>query len=230
MLTELRVLIAVPTAGMVPIGFTYSLMNLTRYHSAQPFVATRREAKTAINFEVRQSSCIHSNREKLAASALADNQTHLMFLDDDMAFDMKVLEIMLGRRQPVVVTNYLIKGQEPEFVAIGLDGKRVATTEASTGMFPILYSGFGVSLFETDVFRKTPQPWFQPDFDPEENAYTTEDFSFFNRVHEAGFDVMLDQDASKLVGHIGRKTWQWNEWKPKPLEIVGGKDGEQKSA
>jgi hypothetical protein len=80
------------------------------------------------------------------------------------------------------------------------------------------------------VFRKTPQPWFAPEFDAKESAYTTEDFAFFARVRAAGFDVLLDQDASKLVGHIGRKVWRWDEWKAPAVSITGGRDAEQEVA
>lgn len=226
---ELKLLIAVPTAGMVPIGFTYSLTSLVSYHSTFG-IPSRKESRVSMAIEVRQSSCIQSNREKLAKSAIEQGMTHLLFIDDDMTFEPKAVEIMLGRRQPVVVTNYLIKSAlDPQFLAIGLEGQRVPTREDSTGMLPILYSGFGLSLFEVEVFKKTPQPWFQPEYDPEESAYTTEDFSFFERVRNSGFDVFLDQDASKLIGHIGKKIWRWDEWKPQ-LHVAGDDDAKQKVA
>jgi hypothetical protein len=230
MLTELRVLIAVPTAGMVPMGFTYSLVNLISHHAAFG-IPTRKEAKVTLGLQTIQSSCIHSNREQLAAAAVSEGYTHLMFLDDDMTFHQTILEIMLGRRQPVVVTNYLVKSHDPQFVAIGLDEKRVITSQESTGTIPVIYSGFGASLFEIEVFKKTPQPWFQTIFDAPANAYTTEDFAFFERVRGAGFDVLLDQDASKLLGHIGRKAWQWDEYKAPKVELVKGESrAEQKTA
>ena len=59
-------------------------------------------------------------------------------------------------------------------MAVGLDGQRVATTEDSAGLQEIEYSGFGVSIFDLEVFKKTPQPWFAPDFNPEKSEYTTE--------------------------------------------------------
>jgi hypothetical protein len=211
---EIKVTIAVPTAGMVRMGFAYSLAGLVARAAAKG-MPTRPEASVEIRMDVVESSVIHTNREKLASRAIESGQTHLMFFDDDMVFDPNILEIMLGRRQPIIVTNYLIKTAEPDFVAVGLNHIRVPTTEASTGMEEIIYSGFGASLFEIEVFKKTPQPWFQPKFDPKENGYTTEDLPFFEKARESGFKVLLDHDASKLVGHVGNKAWRWTEWKPK---------------
>ena len=111
-----------------------------------------------------------------------------------------------------MLTNYLIKTEPAkDFVAVDLQGNRLPLTEDSVGIQPVLYSGFGVSLISTEVFRKVPQPWFLPDFNSEKSEYSTEDFPFFRRARETGFTIYVDHDASKLVGHIGRRTWRWKE-------------------
>jgi len=163
----------------------------------------------------QESSCIHTNREMIVKRAVEGDSTHFLFVDDDMTFQPWILDILFSRYQPVVVTNYLIKSDDPEFVAVGLDGKRIPTREQDTGIVPIAYSGFGVSLFEVDVWRKTPQPWFLPKFQREESNYSTEDSPCFERIREMGIPIYLDHDASKLVGHVGLKEWSWREWKPK---------------
>jgi hypothetical protein len=210
---DARVMIAIPTAGSVAAMFAYSLAGMVaRFASTR--VPTMPEASISLVMRVMESSNWITNREKLARMAIDEDATHLMFLDDDMQFDPRVLEILLGRRQDVVVTNYLIKTTPAkDFVAVDLNGKRVSTTDDSTGMQAIQYSGFGVSLISTDVLKKIAQPWFQPKFDPKTSEYTTEDCPFFEKVRDAGFRVYLDQDASKMVGHIGRRTWVFDEVK-----------------
>jgi hypothetical protein len=206
-------MVGIPTAGVVPAMFAYSLAGMVaRFASTR--VPTLPEASISLLLRVMESSNWITNREKIARMAVDEGMTHLMFLDDDMQFDPRVLEILLGRRQPVVVTNYLIKTlPAKDFVGVALDGNRLATTQESTGLQPVQYSGFGVSLIRTDVFRRVAQPWFMPKFNPERSEYTTEDCPFFERVREAGFRIYLDHDASKLVSHIGRKTWTWDEVK-----------------
>lgn len=207
---KIDLVIAIPTAGMVRMSFAYSLCGLVSTTAARG-MPTRPEATLTVCMDIVESSVIHTNREQLVKRAIDAGKTHLMFFDDDMTFEPAVLEIMLGRRQPVVVTNYLIKTATPEFVAVGLDGKRVPTREGSTGLQPIAYSGFGCSLFELEVFKRTPQPWFLPKFIPESSSYTTEDNPCFERIREAGFPVYLDHDASKLLSHIGSRAWNWKE-------------------
>jgi hypothetical protein len=209
--TEIKLSIGIPTTGLVSMGFAYSLTGMISYTAANA-VKTLPEASIQIKLDVVQSSNWITNREKLCRHAVDNDMTHLLFLDDDMVFDPQVLEIMLGRRQSIVCTNYLMKKEEPEFVAVSLDGKsREKTTEKSTGIQPIAYSGFGVSLFDVEVFKKVPQPWFAPEFVPERSEYTTEDNPFYRKAREAGFTVYLDHDASKLVSHVGTRAWYWKD-------------------
>jgi hypothetical protein len=210
---EIKLVVCIPTAGMVRMGFAYSLAGMVARVAAEG-IPSRPEATLEIKMDVVESSVIHTNREQLAHRAIEAGMTHLMFLDDDMVFEPQILDVMLGRRQPVVCTNYLIKTDAKDsFVAVGLKGNRVATTEKSRGIVPVAYSGFGVSVFEIAVFKTTPQPWFLPKFIAETNSYTTEDNPFYERVREAGYKVYLDQDASKLVSHLGGSSWNWKEYK-----------------
>lgn len=209
-MNKMDLVIAIPTAGTVRMSFAYSLCGLISATAARG-MPTRPEAELSICMDIVESSVIHTNREQLVRRAIDSGKTHLLFFDDDMTFEPSVLEIMLGRRQSVVCTNYLIKTASPEFVAVGLDGKRVPTREESTGLQPIAYSGFGCSLFEVEVFKKTPQPWFLPLFVPESSSYTTEDNPCYQRIRDAGFPVYLDHDASKLLSHIGSRAWNWKE-------------------
>lgn len=213
MADTIKLVIGIPTTGMVSMGFAYSLSGLISYLAANG-AKSRPESAIEVSMDVQESSVIHTNREQIVSRAIERGSTHLLFLDHDMVFEPNILDVMLGRRQSIVVTNYCLKQAEPDFVAVDLNGKRVRTTAESTGLLPIYYSGFGVSLFEVEAFKKTPQPWFLPRFVPESNTYTTEDAPCFERLREAGFTVYLDQDASKLVtGHIGLKGWCWKEFK-----------------
>lgn len=199
---------------MVRMGFAYSLAALISKLAAQG-VPTRPESSMSVKMDVNESSVIHSNRELLVRRALDEGQTHLLFLDDDMVFEPTILDVLFSRRQPIVAVNYLIKTEPPLFVAVALDGtRRIVTSETTMGLIPVAYTGFGVSLFETRVFRETPQPWFLPEFSPKDNCYTTEDNPCFARLRAAGFPVYVDQDASKLVSHVGHHAYHWTQWKP----------------
>ena len=212
-MTHIKLVIAIPTAGRVPMGFAYSLAGMIAKIGAHR-IPTLPEATIELTMDIVESSNWITNREQLVRRAIDGGKTHLMFLDDDMTFEPQIIDIMLGRRQPVVCVNYLIKTEPAsaaEFVAVGLDGKRVATKPESVGLQPIAYSGFGVSIFDVVAFKSVPQPWFLPAFDAETSSYTTEDNPCFAKLREAGHTVYLDHDASKLVSHIGVKAWNWKE-------------------
>ena len=212
-MTDIRLIIAVPTAGTCRMGFCYSVAGLVAGVAARG-IPSRPEASIDIKMDVVESSNWITNREQLVRRAVDNGMTHLLFLDDDMTFEPDVLNVMLGRRQPVVVTNYLIKTEECDsFVAVGLNGQRVPTLAKSTGMEPIAYSGFGVSLFDLDVFRKIPQPWFLPEFIADSSSYTTEDNPCYAKIRDAGYPVYLDHDASKMVAHVGNAAWIWKDYK-----------------
>ena len=213
-MSEVHVTIAVPTSGMVRAGFAYSLAGLTAF-TAGKGIPSRQESMSSVKVDFEESSVIHGNRERMVRKAIDEGRTHLMFLDDDMVFEPHILDLLMNRRQEVVVCNYMIKSEPEEhadWVSVGLDGRRIATTKDSYGMVPIHASGFGVSLFDLEAFKRTPQPWFEPRFVKEKSSYTTEDYPCYERLRAAGATVYLDQDASKLVSHLGTKAWNWRQW------------------
>lgn len=194
------------------MSFAYSLATMLSYTAAKG-VRTVPEATIDITMQIVESSNWIENREQLAEHAIESGRTHLMFLDDDMSFEPQVLETLLGRRQQIVTTNYLIKTEnwrdDPQYVAVGLDDKRITVAEEKTGIQPVAYSGFGVSVIDVDVFKRMPRPMFMPDYNPETKKYTTEDNPFFRRARESGFTVYVDHDASKMLTHIGRSAFHW---------------------
>jgi len=210
--SDISLVIAIPSTGLVATPFAYSLAGLVGFISSKG-LPSRPESSVLLSIDIQESSVIHGNRENLVMRALERGNTHLLFLDHDMSFEPNIIDVMFSRRQPVVVTNYVIRSEEKTFVAVSLNGdRRIETNEKSTGMEPIAYSGFGVSLFDLEVFKKVPQPWFMPLWSPDTKGYTTEDNPAFERIRKEGFPVYLDHDASKLVtGHCGSKAYSWKD-------------------
>lgn len=203
----IKLLIAIPTAGMVTIDAAYSLSNACVALAKKP---------PPFDFEWALSTTCGSNwienRETIGETALERGATHLCFIDDDMVFSEAVIPRLLARAHAgldIVTVNYMVK-QEPAdtFTAIGLNGSRVRTTADSTGVEEVAANGFGVSIISAEVFKKVPQPWFLPTWN-KDFGYSTEDVPFFRKAREAGFKVWVDHDASKAVAHVGRKQWSW---------------------
>lgn len=226
-MSDVRILIATPTAGRVVGRTSFDLASTVAYLSGRG-VTTRIDADIYLSLQHQESSVIHSNREFLAGCAiggkgnhpdadlavlrgLESNFTHLLFIDDDMTFAPQAVDLLVGRRQPIVGVNYCFKKFPIEFMAVSLDEKRrIPTTAQSSGLEEVSYIGFGLCLIETRVFRNTPKPWFLPEYVPHLDTYTTEDNPFFARARKAGFPCLVDHDASKLVGHIGPFEFRWD--------------------
>lgn len=212
-MNDIRVAVCVPTSGQVKAWFAHSLAGLMAYGNA---LQQRPDSESiALTLFMQETSVIHSNRELLVKMALEWKASHVMFLDDDMVFDPRVLTIMLGRRHAMVACNYPKRGWPITFTAVRPDGKgAIVTSEGSSGLEAASYTGFGVSLIETRVFEATPKPWFLPIYLQDSDTYTTEDNPFCQRIRAAGFATYVDHDASKLVGHCGMHTYEWKQYRP----------------
>jgi len=207
---RINLMIGIPTAGSVPINFSASLTNMM-CGLALNRLPSFPEHELQMTLVPLIGSTIHRGREMLADRALATpDTTHLLFLDDDMEFQPQVVDKLFSRREPIVVTNYMTKEFPPRWTAVDLNWERVATTAETEGLQPIVFSGFGVSLFEVEVFRKIPKPWFMPAWVDHLSDYTTEDMPFYDRARQMGYTVHLDHDASKMIGHVGRHVWKWD--------------------
>lgn len=210
---EIKLAVLVLSSGHCKTFFAQSLAQLFQYSK---LMRLRPDASGMQRKQfVQVGSVIHANRERLVCLALDWGATHVLFADDDMCFNPKAVEILLGRKQAFVACNYPRRVLPISFTAVGPDMKmEMVTNNASEGLEEAGYTGFGLSLIDTDVFRAIPQPWFLPKWLEDQKQYTTEDWPFCEKVREAGYKVLVDHDASKLVGHVGDHLFDWSMGEP----------------
>jgi SAM-dependent methyltransferase len=74
--------------------------------------------------------------------------------------------------------------------------------------FKIQYSGVDAALINCDVFRNLSEPWFSTDWNYDDSAgpqgTTTEDFYFYEKAAQAGYDFWCDSAVQCL--HQDRNT------------------------
>lgn len=208
MTEEIRLSIGVPSSGFVRSGFAHSLANMVG-HLASCGIQSRPGDTLTIYLNMVEGSVIHMAREEIVTRSLEQEATHLLFLDDDMVFEADILDGLMAHKKPIILSNYLLKTENPVFLTVDKTNREIRTSKQSTGLQLANSGGFGVSLFEMDVFKQTPQPWFLPLYLPEIKRYTTEDVPFFARTRKVGFETYVDHDASKKISHIGNKVWDW---------------------
>jgi hypothetical protein len=213
-----KIAIALPTHDRVPATFMYHLASLCAYTVA----ALPEHVSFGINMVA--GTYIHKARQDLADEILAQGATHVLWLDTDMTFPRESLVHLLQRNVDMVGINYATRTVPSQHVAIktvgaGPEGAKLVTDVNSEGLEKVEAVGFGMVLMKTRIFNKLPDPvqdpWFWYEWIPERKAHMGEDVYFCRVVRDAGFDIYVDHDLSKLCGHTGDfeyKVQHLDEW------------------
>lgn len=150
-----------------------------------------------------KGSLLPENRNALVRQALDSECTHILWVDDDMFFPMDTFYKLYKHDVDIVGANCATKCIPPRPTA--KNGRDyVFTTEKSTGLEKVTRLGTGLLLMKIDVFKKMETPYFASPLDPAwDNAPMGEDIYMIKKAQEMGYEVFIDHDVSKHVGHIG---------------------------
>jgi hypothetical protein len=194
-----RVLVAIPSRDDWKAGFGIDLVGLVG-----STVKNRPDIEMAVSGE--RGTYIVDQRHHLAQRAVESGADYILWLDSDMRFPKDALVRLLAHGQPIVAANYVTRTVPPQPVT-HLDDrdktKRLYTTPESTGLVEVAAAGMGVMLTSVEVFQTTPKPWFGLHWVPQEDSWAGEDVWLCRSAREQGFKVMIDQDLSKEVLHLG---------------------------
>lgn len=149
-----------------------------------------------IDFLMRISCDIVSNRTWLVKQAMEKGATHLLFVDADMYFPAETITQLVARDKDIIGVEYH-KRQFP--LELVLDPM---TEQSTTEPYQAKYVGTGLLLIKLALFEKLKQdPWFSFGRDSEGQTTIGEDVWFCNVARDAGFDIWIDPTIK--VGHIG---------------------------
>lgn len=205
----MKLSVCIPTTGLSRSEHVMSLVNLGLYLMAERIFTDENQN---ISFRHYQSSSISNGREYLASKALEEGATHILFIDEDIAFDMDTVHGMARRKLPFVCCNYKMRFEGMPFVGITTDlNSRIETNAGSPELEECGACGFGMALIAREVFEQLPQPWFPIHWMEETKSYSTEDLPFFIAARQAGFDPVIDHVASRKIIHMGSYRYRWND-------------------
>jgi hypothetical protein len=152
-------------------------------------------------------------RNLLVKDFLASAHDWLFFIDDDQAFAPSTLERLLSHGYPVVSALILQRGapflptayaEKREDSFYNLDLRSVT----NGGLVQVRGCGTGGLLLRRDVLNEVIPPWFVY------NDKIGEDLYFSDRLHNAGFQILVDTGCS--VGHIAPAAvfpeWDGAQW------------------
>lgn len=205
-----RILVAYPAHDEVKAMFAYDLARLTGFIgvSMMPQIVSR------MNLLCVNGTLIAPQRRDIAATALANDYTHILWLDGDMRFPKDTLSRLLKHNKPIVGASY--PGRRSPFGTTAYRYNDTSKPEVvytyswSTGLEKVDVLGMGCLLTEVEVFRKVPQPWFPIQWGQVNGEWQIhgEDAGFLEWAAKAGYDIYLDHDLSKEVKHIGQIEYE----------------------
>lgn len=147
-------------------------------------------------------------RNLIIEQALELGVSHILFLDDDIAFKTNML-VELMKHDVDIVCGLMLMRNYPHMPLIfdrvderGCSFPFNLADNNSKGLIEIKASGLGCSLISTDVFREMEKPWIR--LGELEVDNWCDDLGFFKRAREAGFKIYCDLDIQ--VGHMASVT------------------------
>ena len=157
-----------------------------------------------VDFLLRESCDIVSNRTHLVLQAIEKGATHLLFIDSDMWFPPETLQQLLSHKKHIVGARYN-KRQFPL-----TDVSKPLTEASDTELYKAQHIGLGVTLIDLSIFQKVGAKsekypfgisWFNFGRDMQGSLVTGEDVWFCEAVRDAGYDVWVAPEIK--VRHLG---------------------------
>lgn len=147
------------------------------------------------------------NRNLIIQEALFRQCTHVLFIDDDMAFAPNALMKLLEHNKDIVSGLFLKRVFPHPPVIFYSDGNgkhtRRLLKDNDKGLIHVDATGFGFTLVKTSVFALLEKPYIRlGEINPERRS---EDIGFCKRARSAGFSIYCDLDCP--IGHIGQATF-----------------------
>ncbi len=188
----------VKLAIMIPLSFPWVPSSF--FHS---FVRMERPDFVYIHAD---NGHIEDLRNNLIDQALELGCTHGIQMDVDQVYHPQTITRLLSHRLPVV--GALIHRRYPPFDSLML--KTVEIDEWRNGyvsidewkegeLVEVDATGGGCLMFNMDVFRKIPRPWFKASLNPD-GSVLGEDISFCQELKAAGYRIFVD--TSVPAGHL----------------------------
>lgn len=198
----LKVLIAVPTNGMVQAGFSWSLARAMAFFATAPY-----DGEKQVELTMVKGSNLAQNRTILVSRAFQIGATHILWVDSDMKFPEDAIPALLNRNRLVVAVNYPTKEIEARPTAYAENDDYVGPVwsgDLAEGVADVKRCGMGLMLCDTRIFDAIELPYFQ--FVPQPPDFITtdgEDYFFCDKLGAAGIKIAIDHDLSKRCAHIG---------------------------
>ena len=205
-MSQVKLAICIPSNGAWCADFGYCLAQLCVYCASALF--EEGQSREVLFIDKRTSNLPRSRHECLE-DALMQDCTHALFIDTDQTFPMDTAHRLLRWKKPVVACNIPLKVMPsfPTARARGASpfGTPIYSNSARNpmGLEKVWRVGAGIMMIDLSILEKIEKPWFEIRYSDKHSQFVGEDWYFVKRVEDAGFDVFIDHDLSRHVGHVG---------------------------
>lgn len=144
-----------------------------------------------------------NGRNLMIQQALDFGATHILFIDDDIAFLPDLFEKLIAHDKDIVSALYLMRNypHKPIIFDTVLEDARCKwryLKDGDKGLIEVVGMGLGACLIKTDVFKNMEKPWIRLGELDKDNW--NDDIGFFHRARAAGYKLYCDLDT--VVGHM----------------------------
>jgi hypothetical protein len=183
---------------MVPSAFFDSFVSMEK----PPFIYMR-----------TSNGPIDEMRNALVRDAMSANCTHLLMADTDQCYHPETITRLLSHKKPIV--GCLVYRRYPPFDPLMLRGElgkyqTVAEWEPDS-LVEVDATGTGCLLFDMQVFRDMPAPWFRFRKDVGSGKPVGEDIGFCSDLRAAGYRIFVD--TSVPAGHLSQMMITEGTWR-----------------
>ncbi len=151
------------------------------------------------------TSVLPKARQMALEHAIAEGFSHVLFLDDDMAFPSDLFDRLSSHKKQVIGANYANKSPQRNPQAHALDGSPLSS-KGRDGIEEAGWIGFGGVLIELSSISDVPKPWFETRWMSERNSFIGEDYYFCGKVRSNGVKIYVDHDVK--MDHIGDAAYR----------------------
>lgn len=181
---------------MIPSDFFHSFISMV---------------KPAFMYYRASNGPIEAMRNNLVREALRGECTNILFMDTDQCYHPDTIPQLLSHKLPVV--GAMVCRRYPPFDPLmyrGELGKYQPVTEwEPKSLVEVDATGTGCLMFDAQVFRKMPMPWFKAR--THNGSPVGEDIGFCSDLKAAGYKIFVD--TSVPAGHLSQMQITESWWR-----------------
>lgn len=171
----------------VPRGFFYSFVHMDR---------------PSFTFIHADNGPVDTLRNDIVEKALAMGVTNLIMMDVDMIYHKDTITRLLSHNLPIVGALCFRRYPPFDSIMLRINGAGYQSVDEweDGELVEVDATGAGCLMFDMEIFRKMPYPWFRFQKNPENGLTIGEDIGFCQDLKAAGYRIFVD--TSVPAGHL----------------------------